>query len=233
MFRRHPPSLLFLLLCFFSWGPRFSSSFSVAELWGLRAASAVTTYVGLVGFLDGARGRLNSQVAPLLKIAPSQVEGAGLGLFLTTEILRKGTVLGTYPGAVIPLDQGIVKLEQFPQIESYIWRFSDSKFVIDPTDGEGNIQDICVGGNPTAFGSLFLCKTVLAPFLQRPTTLCRINEPPKGRDVNVVTDEDLNQRTVTFLLGRDVYPDEELFLDYGPSYDRSNYGGKTRDPTVM
>ena len=62
-------------------------------------------------------------------------------------------------------------------------------------------------------------------FVQVPTTVCRINEPPKGRDVNVVTEEDRESRTVTFILERDVYESEELFIDYGLSYDRSMYGG--------
>lgn len=61
-------------------------------------------------------------------------------------------------------------------------------------------------------------------FVQVPTTLCRINEPPKGRDVNVITSEDRNSRTVTFILERDVYEGEELYIDYGLSYDRSMYG---------
>ena len=61
-------------------------------------------------------------------------------------------------------------------------------------------------------------------FLTVPTTLCRINEPPKGRDVNVVTNEDRDARTVTFSLERDVYEGEELYIDYGLSYDRSMYG---------
>ena len=58
-----------------------------------------------------------------------------------------------------------------------------------------------------------------------PTILCRINEPPIGRDVNVVTDEDRDQRQVTFVLERDVFAGEEFFIDYGLSYDRSMYGG--------
>jgi hypothetical protein len=56
------------------------------------------------------------------------------------------------------------------------------------------------------------------------TALCRINEPPKGKDVNVVTEEDLETRTVTFFLERDVFEGEELHIDYGLTYDRSGYG---------
>ena len=64
----------------------------------------------------------------------------------------------------------------------------------------------------------------LLSFMKVPTTLCRINEPPRGKDVNVVTDEDRGARSVTFSLERDVFAGEELFIDYGLSYDRSAYG---------
>ena len=61
--------------------------------------------------------------------------------------------------------------------------------------------------------------------IQTSSMLCRINEPPLGRDINVVTDEDREKRQVVFSLERDVYSGEELYIDYGLSYDRSQYGG--------
>lgn len=192
------------------------------NLFPVQVASAAASYVGLVALLDRARGTLNvgeNQVT----VAPSAVEGAGLGLYCVAPSLPKGTILGTYPGAVIALDQNMVKLYQAPSCESYIWRFSDSKFVIDPTDEEGNIQGFTYGGNPSTFGSVWICRNILG-FLAKSTVLCRINEPPIGRDVNVCTDEDLKSRTVTFRLERDVYQGEEFFMDYGITYDRSNYG---------
>lgn len=71
--------------------------------------------------------------------------------------------------------------------------------------------------------SIFFFCNVLS-FVNVPTTLCRINEPPIGRDRNVITDENLDSRSVTFALERDVYEGEELFIDYGMNYDRSQYG---------
>ena len=62
--------------------------------------------------------------------------------------------------------------------------------------------------------SIFFFCNVLS-FVNVPTTLCRINEPPIGRDRNVITDENLDSRSVTFALERDVYEGEELFIDYG------------------
>lgn len=198
------------------------SGFTSNELWGIRIASGLTTYFGFIAVSDRPRGGLliDSQQ---LEVKTSTVPGAGLGVF-TTQTIREGTVLGTYPGVVIPLNQNLEKLRRYPQCEGYIWRFSDNKFVIDPTNSEGEIESFCRGGNPSMPLSSLFFDSILS-FIRVPTTLCRINEPPKGRDVNVVTDEDRDSRKVTFILERDVYEGEELFIDYGLSYDRSMYGG--------
>jgi len=164
----------------------------------------------------------------------STVPNAGLGLFAARS-LPKGTILGTYPGIMAPLAQHAAsKLPNYPQCEGYIWRFSDNQYVIDPTNAVGVLEDICIGGNPGQFGSIPLFTIlhqipVLSNTLAVKTALCRINEPPRGRDVNVVTDEDLQRRTVTFSLERDVVAGEEFFIDYGLSYDRSFYGGGVGD----
>jgi hypothetical protein len=183
-------------------------------------ASALSTYFGFVAVTDRPRGQL--LVDPeYLEMKESSVPGAGLGLFVTAT-LRKDTVLGTYPGVVVPLPQNLNKLRLYPQCEGYTWRFSDNQFVIDPTNPQGEIEDICKGGNLGMPLSVAFFETLLS-FVQVSTTLCRINEPPKGRDVNVVVEEDRQARTVTFSLERDVYEGEELFIDYGPNYDRSGY----------
>lgn len=213
---------LFTMTLLLSILPEFVSSFSPAELWAIRAASAVTTYFGFITVADRPRGGL--LVDPkYLEIKQSTVPGAGLGCYAATT-MRKDTLLGTYPGVVVPLTQNLDKLRAYPQCEGYIWRFSDNKFVIDPTNNVGDIEDFCKGGNPSMPLSQAFFNSVLS-FVQVPTTLCRINEPPKGRDVNVVTEEDRESRTVVFKLERDVYEGEELFIDYGLSYDRSRYGG--------
>jgi hypothetical protein len=192
---------------------------SESDLWIIRLASGAATYLGFVAYSDRPQGKL--LVNPeSLEIKESQVPGAGLGLYLK-ETLPKNTVLGTYPGVVIPLVQNLDKLRQYPQCEGYVWRFSDNNFIIDPTNAVGDTDFNVGGGNPSMLLSQQLFS--LLPFLQVPTTLCRINEPPKGRDVNVVTNEDIPSRSVTFSLERDVYAGEELFIDYGLSYDRSMY----------
>ena len=231
--------------------PRSSSSalaatttvLSEPTLWGIRAASAAISYVGFVGYFDRPRGDLlvdSSQV----EIKDSTVKGAGLGLF-ARQNLPKGTILGAYPGVLVPLSQNLGKLRKYPECEAYVstktaqpkcstwhtltfvrrwqvWRFSDNAFVIDPTNEFGKVDSVCVGGRDGLPGSQWLFRNVFR--MSVPTTLCRINEPPLGKDVNVVTDEDMNNRFVNFSLERDVYAGEEFYLDYGLSYDRSMYG---------
>ena len=115
--------------------------------------------------------------------------------------------MGTYPGVVIPLSQNVAKLQKHPQCEAYIWRFSDNAFVIDPTNEMGMVNDVCLGGRDGLPGSQWLFRNVFRT-ASVPTTLCRINEPPLGKDVNVVTDEDLQGRFVTFSLERNVAANE-------------------------
>ena len=210
------------------------NNYSNAIPWIVRIVSAIFTYFGLIYYLDRPRGELYLPLVPkgvdnavdgVLQVQPSNFEDAGLGLFVT-QPLQKGTVLGTYPGIVVELQPHISKLNQHPQCEAYIWRFSDNKYVIDPTNSVGILDETCVGGSPTSFLSEWFFQTINSNANGNdgvPTVLCRINEPPRGYDVNVITTENIDQRTVTFELERDVLPNEELFIDYGLSYDRSNY----------
>ena len=41
--------------------------------------------------------------------------------------------------------------------------------------------------------------------------------------MNVITEEDLSNRKVIFTLERDVIAGEELYIDYGLTYDRTKY----------
>jgi hypothetical protein len=201
-------------------------------LWALRVTSALASYIGLVAYLDRPRGTLYLQPHQY-EIRPSSVQGAGLGMYITQD-LEKNTILGSYPGVVLPLSQNSAKLAHYPHCEAYVWRFSDSQQIIDPTDQWGNLPDYCWGGNPNVPCSTLICRHLLVLFLTKvpvPTTLCRINEPPKGNDVNVITNENLKERTVTFVLERNVYAGEELFMDYGLCYDRSGYGQPSSDTT--
>ena len=220
-------------------------------IWGIRCLSAIITYFSLIYFLDRPRGELYLPVVDnrngdddngndgMLQVKQSNVENGGLGLFATQYIIPKGTILGEYPGIVVELQPHISKLNAFPQCEAYIWRFSDNKYVIDPTNSVGILDDICIGGNPNSFLSQWFFTNIInngsnnsvnndsntnnSAIIGVPTTLCRINEPPKGYDVNVITIEKTNERKVIFEVERDIYPNEELFIDYGLTYDRSQY----------
>lgn len=199
---------------------------SEPELWAIRITSSFLSYIGFIAYFDRPRGRLavdDSQI----EVKQSTVAGAGLGLFAARD-LAAGTLLGTYPGVVIPLSQNLPKLRRVPPCEGYIWRFTDNAFVIDPTNEEGALDQNCRGGRADGLpGSqwLFQSGSPLSAALSVATVLCRINEPPLGRDVNVVTREDLDTRSVNFCLERNVVAGEEFFIDYGLSYDRSMYGG--------
>jgi hypothetical protein len=201
-----------------------TAAISESTLWALRFGSAITTYVGALALLDRSQGQLLVDPTQEIAIQDSTVSGAGLGLFAKTD-LAKGTVLGTYPGAVLPLQQNLDKLKNYPPCEGYIWRFSDNKMVIDPTNAVGVLDPVCFGGNPSMPGSLWLFKNILGKFVNADTALCRINEPPRGGDRNVLIEENLDDRNVIFSLERDVFAGEEFFIDYGLSYDRSMYGG--------
>ena len=122
---------------------------------------------------------------------------------------------------VRPIAQSMEKLKQYPACESYAWRFGDSKMIIDPTNDEGKLENECMGGSTIPL-SKFVFQNVLTD-LKVSTALCRINEPPRGYDCNVETEEDIDARCVMFILSRDVVMGEELFLDYGLTYDRSHY----------
>ena len=166
------------------------------------------------------RGELSVNSEDDVSVAKSQVVNGGLGLYTKTAF-PKGTILGTYPGVVRPLAQNMAKLKEYPACETYVWRFGDSQMIIDPTNEEGKLENECMGGSTIPL-SKFLFQNILKDWTV-PTTLARINEPPRGYDCNVETEEDIESRRVVFQLSRDVGAGEELFMDYGLTYDRSNY----------
>ena len=211
--------------------PEFASSAPAAasaaplRAFAAPAASAALTYLGLLLAYDRPRGSLAPGLG--LEVRPSAV--AGLGLF-ATRALSVGTVLGTYPGVLRPAEAFYSgKCQQFPAAVGYSWRFTDSRYVLDPTDGRGEMQDACCGGTRGVPLSDAAFRTLLR-FLAVDTALCRINEPPIGAGgCNVGARENLASREVVFTLVRDVSAGQELFLDYGLDYDRSSYG---RNPAV-
>jgi hypothetical protein len=179
----------------------------------------VGTYAALLVSADRPRG--GCCVPNSVHVRDSAVAGRGL---FATEHMAVGTILGRYPGVCTELMPHLQKLQSHPHCEVYIWRFSDGRFVIDPTNQRGHLDERTYGGN---FRTAWVFETVSAwskNVWTKDTMLCRINEPPLGSTTNVCMAEHLPDHTVTLSLLRNVYAGEELFADYGPSYDRSGYG---------
>ena len=156
-----------------------------------------------------ARGWLSRDVA--LQVGKSRVPNAGRGVFAGKSIAA-GTTLGAYPGRRLNAQSYYAKRNQFPRFTEYCWVLEDQQLALDPTDDEGVLCDplprmrtswINLGGSID-------------------TTLALINEPPPSADVNLATQVDGSQLVIS--TARDIGEGEELFLDYGPSYDRSGYG---------
>jgi len=184
-----------------------------------QAATGIVTYFGLLAYFDRPRGKLIDD--SLIEAKQSQVDGAGLGLY-AAKALPEGTILGTYPGVLRPTGKYLAQYEGDPNAGVYAWRFSDNEQFIDPTDREGKLQELCYGGTSDFPFSYFLHENIFK--WKVPTLLARINEPPIGwSGCNVCTAEDRKTREVIFSLSRDVEEGEELFMDYGLSYDRSDY----------
>lgn len=186
-----------------------------------QATTGAVTYIGLIAYFDRPRGRLDIDESAI-ETRQSKVDGAGIGLF-ATKSLPEGTLLGTYPGVLRPAQKYMAQYGGKPSAGEYSWRFTDNAQFIDPIDSEGQLQNRCCGGTADFFLSYFLHEKVLRWSV--PTLLARINEPPiGGTGCNVRSEENLNTREVAFELSRDVVEGEELFMDYGLSYDRSDYG---------
>jgi hypothetical protein len=117
------------------------------------------------------------------------------------------------------------KYQTMPDIGTYAWRFTDNAQYIDPTDKDGVLGPTCLGGTDDFPLSYWIHQVLLRDIWCVPTVLARINEPPIGAGgCNVMAEENLKDRSVLFTLSRDVFAGEELFMDYGITYDRSTYG---------
>lgn len=183
---------------------------------GLSLVSSLSTLSSLVLFFDRPRGELLLPPSSF-RVSESRVPGAGLGLFAASE-LAAGADLGYYPGVLLPTPAFVRTKRGVGDAESYCWKLQDERGVLDPTDEQGALQELCAGGSRTVPLSHALFK--LLP-LSKPTLLCRINEPPASAAANVDTEEEGD--TVRFFVTKDVLPGEELYLDYGAWYDRSGY----------
>jgi hypothetical protein len=135
------------------------------------------TYISLIAYYDRPRGNLKLHTSSF-ELKQSQVHNAGLGLYIT-ESLPKGTILGTYPGVLRPASKYIQKYNSIPNASVYTWRFTDNQYCIDPTNKYGELQNISYGGTDDYPLSYIIHESMLR-FINVPTLLARINEPPIG-----------------------------------------------------
>ncbi len=150
-------------------------------------------------------GWVNEQ---LVESGPSTLgPQAGRGLFAFTDI-PKDTVIGEYPGLRFPKAAWLSRKEGEAGVvlaSRYTWTLANGD-VLDPTLPSGELPKVL-----TALGGL----------VKKPTLLALINEPPVGVDINVLPE--VTDTAVTFRAERDIYAGEELWVDYGPMYDRRSY----------
>lgn len=147
----------------------------------------------------------------LLEVKQSMLgEGAGMGVFARLMIPAE-TTLGAYPG-VVRNDVAMTAKSIVAPMSRYYCFSTRPGCILDPTGNDGYPS-----ARPTP------CN-VFWPF-QVDTTLSYVNEPSLEFRTNVRVEDDPDDPMVglIFVSDRDIDAGEELFIDYGVSYDRSDY----------
>ncbi len=86
---------------------------------------------------------------------------------------------------------------------------ADTGVPLDPTDSNGMLSEWPQGS--------------FWPFPDD-ITLARVNEPRPGGVVSAVAETDKDDgKKVVFFATRDIVEGEEIFINYGPKFDRSGY----------
>lgn len=154
-----------------------------------------------------------SVTTSLVQLRKSTIPGAELGLF-AKEIIPEGVVLGTFPGYVKDVDAALESKKDDDSraaAKRYMWALSEDT-VLDPTN---------------EYGKLDLELSYLFGLVKVDTMMARINEPSPGKDCNVFAR--MNGAVVEVVTERTIYAEEEVFMDYGRSYDRSDYSSSSSD----
>ena len=163
-------------------------------------------------YLTYEKRPLGSIKSDLVEVRKSTIPGAQLGLF-AKEIIPEGVVIGTFPGYVKNTEEALKSKKDSKAIalaKRYMWALSDDT-VLDPTNEDG-ILDVQL--------------SFLFGLIKADTKIARINEPPEGKDCNVYTR--VKGAVVEVITERVIFPSEdEIYMDYGNSYDRSEYAPKT------
>lgn len=135
-----------------------------------------------------------------MQAKPSAIHN--LGVFVKEDI-SAGTVIGAYPGFKRSRADMDAKVRQWPAAKGYVFA-SNAGWFLDPTDSEGRV----------AVGKLWWLAD---------TTLAFVNEPQKGQDTNIRMADGSDELNILFVASRDIRSSEELLVDYGKFYDRSQY----------
>ena len=146
------------------------------------------------------------QKAMLLGMHPAWACIMSRGVFAKADI-PEGTVLGSYPGRRRSSSQVVQKAQYAPQTKQYVYNLGDAVH-LDPTDQHGQPSDRPSPG---------------LPWFSIDPSMAYVNEPARGSSVNVETADGLDG-DVVFRAVSDLRKGEELYIDYGSTYDRSSYG---------
>eukprot|EP00798_Chlamydomonas_sp_ICE-L_P024179 gene24179-9769_t len=173
------------------------------ELYGTEFAFAAFAALAVVSYTNRPKGWARTDI---LSVQDSGI--AGLGLFAKQPI-PGGTVLGAYPGRPRSAVEMTAKAETAPLARQYVFRTDDGRY-LDPTDIEGKP---CPRPAP---GPMWPADINIA--------LAYANEPPVGSaGPNASLEDGETPLDILFVASRDIVEGEEIFIDYGKSYDRGGY----------
>jgi hypothetical protein len=148
----------------------------------------------------------------LLEPRPSLVSGTGL---FALKDIAEGTILGSYPGRPRSNAEMLQKVERLgggsADYAASTGRGGEAGIYLDPTDEKGVLSIYPGPGSPWPWP----CNVNLA----------FINEPPPGKDTNcsLVDGREGDPADLCFVTTRHVTKGSEMFVDYGPTYNRSSY----------
>ena len=160
-----------------------------------------------VGYLVAEKRPRGSCRNDLIDIRKSSLVSAGQGVFAKA-FIPEGTVLGVFPGFVTTPEAALERKKSDKAREAakkYMWALNE-ELVLDPTNANGVLPLEL----PYFFG-----------LYKADTTLARINEPPLGKDCNAYSR--ITGEMVEIVTERNIFANEEIFIDYGNFYDRSSY----------
>jgi len=172
----------------------------------LLAELAVTSLIAAAYYLHQQRPRGWAR-RDLVEVRKSPI--AGMGLFAKQRIPSR-TVIGGYPGVLrTPTDMANKALAA-PGAKQYAFVTSSGMY-LDPTDEQG------LGPSARPGPSLPWPFKIQAD-------MAYANEPPPGSKGTTCFVEDGRDETeLVFVANRDIEAGEELYIDYGSTYDRSGY----------